>query len=94
MRPIVIVSGILGGGSALVFAAAAVVASVFPTGALIPNQGWNNRMVMFDGPAVRGPLVFRADPMDIDDTSGGWTGGAIEPGTDVLVQLPEGGEVR
>ena len=46
MRPIVIVSGVLGGGSALVFAAAAVVASMFPNGALVPTQGWNGGAVM------------------------------------------------
>lgn len=40
MRAAVVVSGVLGAGTALVFAAAAVVATVFPSGTLVPS-GWN-----------------------------------------------------
>jgi|tagenome__1003787_1003787.scaffolds.fasta_scaffold17761474_2 hypothetical protein len=40
MRQIVIVSGVLGGGSALVFALAALAATLFPNGTLVAS-GWN-----------------------------------------------------
>ena len=62
MRPIVIVSGVLGGGTALVFALAAVVATAFPTGTLVAtswNGGWGRAM-----PAVGGGPVW------IDDVGG------------------------
>ena len=54
MRPIVIVSGVLGGGSALVFAVAALVATLVPSGTLVPSQGawggeWQRRAI--GGPA-------------------------------------------
>jgi hypothetical protein len=40
MRQIVIVSGVLGGGSALVFALAGLVATLFPNGSLVASS-WN-----------------------------------------------------
>ena len=42
MRPILIVSAVLGGGSALVFAAAGLVATLFPNGTLVNVSPWNN----------------------------------------------------
>jgi hypothetical protein len=84
MRQIVIVSGVLGGGSALVFAAAAVVASAFPTGALVPTQGWNQ------GGFVRAMPGFRGGPIMMDDMSGGgWTDGTTEPEIDIALPQPE-----
>jgi hypothetical protein len=40
MRAAAIVTGVLGAGTAFVFAVAAVVATLFPNGALVPS-GWN-----------------------------------------------------
>ncbi len=40
MRAAVVVTGVLGAGTAFVFAAAAVVSTLFPSGALVPS-GWN-----------------------------------------------------
>ena len=88
MRQLLIVSGVLGGGTALVFVAAALVATMFPTGALVPTSPWQGDMRIAPAmPAVRGPLI-------IDDNSGGGVldrpipigGGAeIDPGIDVVV---------
>jgi hypothetical protein len=47
MRAGVLVTGILGLGTALVFAAAALTATMFPNGTIV-NAGWNG------GPLVRG----------------------------------------
>lgn len=63
MRQVVIVGGVLGGGSALVFAVAALVATLFPTGSLVPsswNGGFGRAM-----PAIGGAKVW------IDGTDGG-----------------------
>ena len=40
MRAAAVVAGVLGVGTALVFAAAAVASALFPNGALVPS-GWN-----------------------------------------------------
>lgn len=45
MRRILICSGVLGVGTALVFAAAALTATLFPNGTLV-SSGWNGGMVM------------------------------------------------
>jgi hypothetical protein len=55
MRQIVIVSGVLGGGSALVFALAALVATLFPTGTLVAANPWNGGVFMKGGVAVPMP---------------------------------------
>jgi hypothetical protein len=88
MRQLLIVSGTLGGGTALVFVAAALVAAMFPTGALVPASPWGGDVRFGPAmPAIRGPLVF-------DDTSGGGVldrpipiggGVQIDPGIDVVV---------
>jgi len=56
MRQIVIVSGVLGGGSALVFAVAGVVAALFPNGTLVAANPWGSQFnrVM---PAVGAPVM-------------------------------------
>jgi len=58
MRQLLIVSGVLGGGTALVFTAAALVSALSPTGALIPASPWGSDM-RFVGraPAIRGPIL-------------------------------------
>jgi len=88
MRQLLIVSGVLGGGTALVFVAAALVAAMFPTGALVPTSPWAGDMRVAPAmPVIRGPLV-------IDDTNDGGVldrpipigGGAeIDPGIDVVL---------
>ena len=40
MRAAAVVTGVLGAGTAFVFAVAAVVSTLFPSGALVPS-GWN-----------------------------------------------------
>ncbi len=55
MRPILIVSGVLGGGSALVFAMAALIATLFPTGTLVAANPWNGGMFVKGGVAVPMP---------------------------------------
>jgi hypothetical protein len=55
MRPILIVTGVLGGGSALVFAVAALVATLFPTGTLVAASPWNGGVFMKGGVAVPMP---------------------------------------
>ena len=47
MRRVLILTGVLGGGTALTFAAAALAASLFPNGAMVQSngfvdQGWVN----------------------------------------------------
>jgi hypothetical protein len=44
MRRILICSGVLGVGTALVFAAAALTANLFPNGTLV-SSGWNGGMI-------------------------------------------------
>jgi hypothetical protein len=62
MRPILIVSGVLGGGSALVFVVAGLVAMLFPNGTLVGGS-WNG---CFDcggkGVAVPVPMPVPVGP--------------------------------
>jgi hypothetical protein len=63
MRRILICSGVLGGGTALVFALAALTATLFPHGTLVQNQwgGWGGPVMMDDVrpmPAIQAPDVF------------------------------------
>jgi len=99
MRQVLIVSGVLGGGTTLVFAAAALVATIFPSGTLVPTSPWGGD-VRFERamPAVGGPVWF-------DDANGGGgvfvrplpigPGADIDPGIDVVVPpaLANPGEV-
>lgn len=62
MRRILICTGVLGGGTALTFAAAALVATMFPTGNLVYGQ----QNVVFDrgfGVGVGGNGVIVAPPV-------------------------------
>ena len=84
MRPIVIVSGVLGGGSALVFALAAVVATTFPTGTLVAtnwNGGWGRAMPAFGGQVwvddVNGNGGVFVKPMPMEPN--------VDPGMEIVV---------
>jgi hypothetical protein len=48
MRRVVICSGVLGGGTALVFALAAVTASLFPHGTVVPTSQFGRGGVWMD----------------------------------------------
>ena len=69
MRRVVICSGVLGGGTALVFALAALTASLFPHGTVVPNQfGWGGGWSKVDDmgvevamPAMEEPAILLED---------------------------------
>ena len=84
MRRVVICSGVLGGGSALVFALAAATATLFPHGTIVPSSqfGWGggvmiDDMRMFPGggpiaiPVPEGPVVLGNDGGVFTDESEG-----------------------
>jgi|SRR5689334_6702887 len=87
MRPILIVSGVLGGGSALVFVVAGLVSTLFPSGTLVATSPWINQVggvkVM---PAVGQPLV-------IDDTGSGGSGDFAVPPPGAANGAAGGGDV-
>jgi hypothetical protein len=65
MRRVVICSGVLGGGTALVFALAALTASLFPHGSTVPSSMWGGGWSRFEegaiemaAPAIDEPDVF------------------------------------
>lgn len=60
MRRVVIVTGVLGAGTALTFAAAIAAASLFPNGTLVSAQGWSPVGVSEKG--WIGPAVEMPDP--------------------------------
>jgi hypothetical protein len=77
MRRILICSGVLGVGTALVFAAAALTATLFPNGTLV-SSGWNGGMrgwdVAMPAPA---PMFEVAPEADLkaqarNTVDGGW----------------------
>ena len=75
MRRIVICTGVLGGGTALVFALAAVTASLFPHGTVVPTSqfGWGGGILMDDvrfAPGGGGIAVPMAEPFVVIDDSG------------------------
>lgn len=62
MRRVLICSGVLGGGTALVFGAAALTAALVPPGRIVPQD---HQMILqqvggFGGP-IRGPLIVTTD---------------------------------
>ena len=65
MQRAVIVSGVLGLGSVIVFGAAALAAALFPNGGTV-NAGWNSFGGGFErgGIAVPAPMV---DPVFVDE---------------------------
>lgn len=64
MRRILVCTGVLGGGTALVFALAAATSVLFPQGTLVP-AGWNGN-VMF-GKAMPVPMPGFGGGVMIDD---------------------------
>ena len=73
MRRILICTGVLGGGTALTFAASALAATLLPGGTVIPSSmvtmGWAKGGVTMPAPA---PMV--AVPPSIDISGGGSVG--------------------
>lgn len=70
MRRILICTGILGGGTALVFALAALTATLFPQGTLIRTQwgGWGGGVVMEEGVRLGpAPAIDVAMPVPMPD---------------------------
>jgi hypothetical protein len=65
MRSAAVVTGVLGIGTALVFAAAALVSLAFPNGGTVVS-GWNGGAVWGKGVAVPMPM-----PAPVVDSSGG-----------------------
>jgi len=85
MRRILICTGVLGGGTAMTFAAAALVWTMFPNGPMIAASA-NQFMIMKGGVAVPVPMPAPAGPLVIDDTvvDGG---GALTPEEQKQLQL-------
>jgi hypothetical protein len=65
MRRILICTGVLGGGTALTFAAAALAATLFPNGTLVAGQA--NPFVVKGGVAMPAPAM-PAGPIVVDDS--------------------------
>jgi hypothetical protein len=61
MHRAVIVSGVLGLGSGLVFGAAALAAALFPNGGTV-NAGWNSFGGVERGVAMPAPMPVQVDP--------------------------------
>ena len=68
MRRALICTGVLGGGTAIVFALAALTASLFPHGTVVPNQfGWGGGLTRVDdmgvqvAPAMEEPAILLED---------------------------------
>ena len=91
MRPILIVSGVLGGGSALVFAVAALVSTLFPNGTLVATNPWNSDVRFLGGPAKVMPAI--GQPLIIDDTGSGGSGDFAVPPPDAPNGAANGGDV-
>lgn len=79
MHRAVIVSGVLGLGSVLVFGAAALAAALFPNGGTV-NAGWNSFGGMEKGIIVPAPMPIQVDPnVSVDEGKGvDVPGGGIE----------------
>jgi len=70
MHRAVIVSGVLGLGSVLVFGAAALAAALFPNGGTV-NAGWNSFGGFERGVAMPAPMPVQVDPdVFIDEGKG------------------------
>jgi hypothetical protein len=67
MHRAVVVSGVLGLGTAIVFGAAALAATMFPNGGTV-NMGWGGGMMVEKGIAVPAPMPVPA--VGIEDWAG------------------------
>jgi len=65
MKRILICAGVLGGGTALTFAAAALTASMLPNGPLVPASPWQQEMFAGKGGVMVAPMPEPA-PLVID----------------------------
>jgi hypothetical protein len=70
MRAGLIVSGVLGGGTVLVFGAAVLVSVLFPNGATVA-AGWNGGMVWAKGGMTVNAVPMPAPGVVTDATGGG-----------------------
>lgn len=69
MQRAFVVSGVLGLGTAIVFGAAALAATLFPNGGTV-NMGWNGGGVFDKGIAVPAPMPMPNQPGVIIDEKG------------------------
>lgn len=81
MRRIVILTGVLGGGTALTFAAAALAATAFPNGTVV-TAGWSSGGWVQDGVRIKRNAAIPVPGPFGDATGGAW----IQP-NDVVVTL-------
>lgn len=65
MKRVLICTGVLGGGTALTFAAAALTATMFPSGPLVPAQAWQQNVFAGKGGVMVAPMAEPA-PVVID----------------------------
>ena len=73
MRRVLICTGVLGGGTAVTFAAAALAATMLPGGTIVPSSMFTNSVV-----AKGGPAIIQSVPVPqiiVDDGSSGTPGG-------------------
>jgi hypothetical protein len=92
MKRILICTSVLGGGTALVFAAAALAATLAPAGVLVPSA-WQQTGVMRRGPAMFGGGMMLQDGSS--NNFGGVTvtgtvgsGNAPAPAVDLPLPVP------
>lgn len=97
MRRIVICTGVLGGGTALTFVAAAIASALSPTGPLVYTlgQSWARPMPAIDlpmpAPAWGGEFPVKEDPLwgpGLDGGGGSGANGGTDEGTIILPSLP------
>lgn len=81
MQRALTVTGVLGAGTALVFAAAALASALFPNGSTIP-AGWGNG-VMMDRMIAPQPMPAVQVAPDVN-VVGGADGGAVAPAPAVI----------
>ena len=81
MHKAVVVSGVLGLGTAIVFGAAALAATMFPNGGTV-SMGWNGSVMTEKGIAVPPGVVAPAPmpfPVTIDGSGGNEKGIVVGP---------------
>ncbi len=81
MRRTLICTGVLGGGTALTFAAAALAATLLPGGTVIPSSGFATNS------ARAGIEVPMPVPVQVSPTGGGGADGRLDVGVDVGVDM-------
>ena len=95
MRSILVCTGVLGGGTALVFALAAATATLFPQGTLV-GGGWNGGVMMdraWGGGGVAVPVpapAIMAPQVIVPDGAGAVPSGGFQamPGDTVVTGSP------